>query len=262
MASPSAPSSQGLPNRITAGLDITHLDTAVEFFYGQSLAPASQRSYQSAQKRYLNFCSSHSLPPFPITETHLCRFVSLIANDKVGLSSIKVYLSALRKYQVGMGMPDPQISTMSKLEGVLGGIKRWQASCKRLPITKNILQPRMEEFDNIMLWAAMATCFFGFLRSGELTVPTEGGFDTAVHLCFGDPSIDNPLNPSWVKLRLKASKTDPLRKGVDIVVGLTGNDLCPVTALLAYAARRGKAQGPLFQFENHHPLTPSQNTAL
>ena len=33
---------------------------------------------------------------------------------------------------------------------------------------------------------------------------------------------------------MKASKTDPFRMGVDIFIGRTDNELCPVSAVLAY----------------------------
>ena len=54
-----------------------------------------------------------------------------------------------------------------------------------------------------------------------------------------------------IKLKIKASKTDHFRKGVDIL-GRTHNHLCPV---LAYIAKRGKEQGLLFRFEDKRLLT-------
>lgn len=84
--------------------------------------------------------------------------------------------------------------------------------------------------------------FFGFLRAGELTVPSESAFDPKVHLCFSDVLVDCIHNPQLVKLKLKASKTDPFRKGVDVILGRTYTDMCPITALLAYLALRGNTQ--------------------
>ncbi len=81
-----------------------------------------------------------------------------------------------------------------------------------------------------MLWAAACTCFFGFMRSGEMTLPSESAFDPSSHLCVNDISVDDHTAPSIVKLRLKASKTDPFRKGVEIILGRTRNSICPVTA--------------------------------
>ena len=51
------------------------------------------------------------------------------------------------------------------------------------------------------------------------------------------------------------SKTDPFRRGVSIFLGKTDSDLCPVAALLSYLAKRGLAPGPLFRFDEGHPLT-------
>lgn len=67
--------------------------------------------------------------------------------------------------------------------------------------------------------------------------------------------VDNPSNPNIIKVRIKASKTDPFRNGVDVYIGKTGQLLCPVSALLNYLAVRGCNQGLLFQFANHSPLT-------
>ena len=59
----------------------------------------------------------------------------------------------------------------------------------------------------------------------------------------------------FLRHRIKASKTDPFRKGVDIFVGRTGDDICPISAMLAYLAIRGLGPGPLFRFASGKPLT-------
>ena len=159
------------------------------------------------------------------------------------------------------------IPSMHKLEKVIRGIKSQQAAAKssgdkRLPITLQLLkgmrgywEQHLADRNGIMLWAAVCTCFFGFMRSGEMTLPSESAFDPNTHLGFKDVSIDGIENPSMVKLSLKTSKTDPFRKGVEVVLGRTNNDLCPVTALLAYLAVRGNGPGFLFLFSDGRPLT-------
>ncbi len=72
-----------------------------------------------------------------------------------------------------------------------------------------------------------------------------------------DVAIDNPQEPSTLKIRLKASKTDQMRAGVDIYVGRTYNSLCPVVAMLRYLAVRGFDNGPLFRLEDGTPLSRS-----
>ena len=155
---------------------------------------------------------------------------------------------------------------MARLEQVLKGIKAVQSKgpkrTERLPITPNHLAKLKEvwssganRFDGKMLWAAASLCFFGFMRSGELTIPSATSFDEGAHLSFNDVAVDSMQNPRIIRVRLKASKTDPFRVGVNIYVGRTGNTLCPVTAMLHYMVTRGLVTGPFFRFENGSPLT-------
>ncbi len=96
-----------------------------------------------------------------------------------------------------------------------------------------------------MLWAACCLCFFGFLRSGEAVAPTVKDYDPRCHLSFDDMCVDNRANPSFLRVRIKASKTDPFRQGVDIYVGRAENELCPVKAVLAYGIKQLQAGPPL-----------------
>jgi len=95
-----------------------------------------------------------------------------------------------------------------------------------------------------MLWAVSCLCFFGFLRSGEITCPSERTFDPLSNLCFSDVRVDNRFSPSWLQVSIKASKTDPFRQGVTLHIGVAGGPLCPVAAILSYMVARGCAPGP------------------
>ena len=166
----------------------------MDLYFQAALAPSSQKTYTSAQNRYIRFCNSLQLSPLPLSEHQLCQFASFLAKENLSHSSIKGYLSALRHLQIASGLPDPGIASMPKLEGVVKGIKSIQAKTKqkanvRLPITVDILRRIGEvweqqgtSIDHCMLWAAVTMAFFGFLRAGELTLPSDAAFDPAVHL--------------------------------------------------------------------------------
>ena len=70
--------------------------------------------------------------------------------------------------------------------------------------------------------------------------------------------MDDQLNATLLKIQLKYSKTDQLDDGVDIVLGRTYEDLCPV---VAYLAVRGDSEGPLFKFADRRGLTKEHFTS-
>ena len=83
----------------------------------------------------------------------------------------------------------------------------------------------------------------------------ENKYDPATHLSFCDITIDNAVTTKVISLLIKQSKTDQGRVGARVILGMTDNDLCPVSALLGYLVRRRNHQGALFQWENKTPLS-------
>ena len=65
-------------------------------------------------------------------------------------------------------------------------------------------------------------------------MPSLEAYDSSVHLSVDNISIDSSDCPTVVTVRIKASKDGPFRTGVDIHMGETGKDLCPVASLLSY----------------------------
>ena len=56
-----------------------------------------------------------------------------------------------------------------------------------------------------------------------------------------------------LQVRLKVSKTDPFRVGLNVPVGHRQKELCPV--VLAYMVARGAGLGPSFYYGDGRPLT-------
>ena len=201
-------------------------------------------------------------------ELQLCKFVAHLEEDVLQFSSIKGYLSAIRRLQILGGMGDPFVASWPLLEAALHGVKLRRAKSKesrprtRMPVTPTVLhnlrgvwEKEGQKFDNIMLWAACCMCFFGFLRSGEVCVPSMKEYDAEQHLSVGDVALDSVKSPSLVRVSIKASKTDPFRRGVNVFLGKTNNDLCPVAAVGAYLACHGSKPGLFFIFQSSSPLS-------
>ena len=133
-------------------------------------------------------------------------------------------------------IPGPLYKDMPRLHYILRGIKseeaKHQAPTKqRLPVTPvillkvySVLEDDPSNFDN-MIWAASLVCFFGFLHSGEITIPSVAAYDASTHLSPLDISANIPLQPTVVQLRIKQSKTDAFRQGVNIYLGATNSTL-------------------------------------
>ena len=80
-------------------------------------------------------------------------------------------------------------------------------------------------------------------------------FDPSWHFTPRDISVDSIENPSILKIHLKGSKTDQTKVGLDLYIGRTQNEVCPVAAILAYLALRGQDEGPLFMLSDGCPLS-------
>lgn len=174
--------------------------------------------------------------------------------------------------QITLGLPEPrEYTSLPRLRLVQNGIKRVHAaktplSVKvRLPITPGILRKIYTlwsttklEIDVKMFWAACTLCFFGFFRSGEITVPTERSFNSKMHLSWGDVRLDKQKDPTMIQVFVKKSKTDQFGKGANVFLGMTGCCLCPVAAVTSYMASRGTKGGPFFMLQNGTPLTKTK----
>ena len=243
------------------------MDPAVQALSKHSVAVSTRKTYDAALRRYSQFCFAFNVSaPFPVSEHLLCYFVSMLAFQGLALQTVKTYVSAVKHENVAVGFPD--VPHTPRLRQLLLGVGRLQGSLRRsvprtrLPITVHLIRGFMGLWSGggirlAALRAAVSVCFFGFFRSGELTVPSATEFDPRVHLSWGDVAVDDADPPTCVRVHLKRSKCDQMGKGVDVYIGATGDDdVCPVKAVLAYVAVRGTAQGPFFLLDqNSTPLT-------
>ena len=92
--------------------------------------------------------------------------------------------------------------------------------------------------------------FFGFLRAGEFTIPSNSSFDLEQHLTPQDIAVDCHMHTTMLRVRLKQSKTNPFCHGIHTFLGHSGTDLCWLSSIFAYCAIRGNDPGPLFRFSD------------
>ena len=172
-----------------------------------------------------------------------------------------MYLSAVRSLHIEHGFPDPLLNC-PRLQRVVRGIKRLQgsASSARLPVTDSIMLVIFNSLDltlpdHCMFWAACTLAYFGFLRVSEFTVSSNNSFSPPYHLTLQDLALDSLSSPETLRLHIKASKTDPFRKGSFIHIGRGKYPLCAIRAVVSYLTVRGAGPGPLFRLQSGQPLS-------
>lgn len=210
------------------------------------------RAYRSALSRFLAFCRQSGLTPFPLTQVNLCRFVAHLYNIQLASSSVRLYLSALRFFQINLSGVDPSLPDMARLHYTVRGLSRLQLAGDRptrLPITLDILETLFRvwsvespTYERVMLWAACSLGFFAFLRAGEFTLTSNSSHQMV--LAPSDIQVDSTSNPTYLTVTLRRSKTDPFGQGCTLYIGKTDSRTCPVTAILAYLSLRSPAAGP------------------
>lgn len=227
-----------------------------------ALAPKTTSSYSSAYNRYTDFCSRHQLSPLPLCEDTLILYITDLSTTNAH-STTKVHLAAISYFATRHGYPT-DFKPFRKLYLLSRGIKRSQGSRfrkkKRDAVTPSMLHDIHHQLfssstiyeDKLMIWAALLTAFFGFLRVSEYTSLRKMSFDPSTTLLLSDIThIDN----DHASILIKASKTDPFRKGVTITLAANNTILCPIAALLHYLHHHPTLSGPLFTYTNRRYLT-------
>ena len=77
----------------TAGLDLTHLERLVHFYFSKGLAPSTQKTYRAGQNRFLKFCQEKNVSNQPLASLRkpvlfICRSAGqpgLEAQDSKGI---------------------------------------------------------------------------------------------------------------------------------------------------------------------------------
>ena len=202
---------------------------------GSGHRKSTSRTYNSAQKSYLQFCNLFSLIPIPASEQTLLRYIAHIS-PSVGPQSIHVYLAAIRTMHITQGFDSPPTNTPRISLAIKGLLSSAPPPKQKTPLTFDILNSihsiLPSDFDSLATWACMTFTFFACLRAGEITpsLPLEPGQSPPLvsHLSFGTTNHGQ----NFAQLIIPRTKTSP--HGITAIVGCTGKPVCAWCAMVQY----------------------------
>lgn len=217
-----------------------------------AIATSTRKAYNTGWACYRKFLllnnvwvGAAGMPP--VSEDLLMMFAAhCFYGLHLSYGTIKLYICGVRFNVIVSGLPTPfnDPPSLNRLQLVLKGIKRTNpgATATRLPITIEVLRAlsiRLQAglfspYTDLMMESVCVIAFFGFLRCAEFTCAST--FHPSYNLCLGDVSIHD----THVILKLKQSKADPFRKGVDIKLFCVGGRPCPTCVLTKYIGARNR----------------------
>lgn len=230
---------------------------------GLAIAPNTKRAYDRAVTQFEAFrhkVGYRNLWPVPVD--HLLHFCVASKGKGLAISSIRGMLSAVAHASKAKGVAEytGDFQIRKTLEG-------WSREVgvrvdHRQPISPEILRGLQacwgeicsSVFEAVLFHAAALVAFFGAFRISELVAQAKS--DTSGRALQVQ---DVELSAVRASIALRRSKTDQQQRGVVVKLGTCAEkELCPVSALAAYLAVRGRRAGLLFQHQDGSPLTKHQ----
>ena len=176
---------------------------------------------------------------FPAQITWLIEWLCSLAGS-IKVKTMKLYLCGLKSYHLDLGIKSAAFVD-PRLERTLQGIKRDHNEPdrrERTPLTRPYLLLMLRTlgttgYDEITTRAAFTLAFASFLRVGEFTYkPSDLEMGVAFQKWFLTKSSIRLIGGgAHLELTLPASKTDPFRHGIQLVIAGSNDAGCPVTAM-------------------------------
>ncbi|VDI30919.1 Hypothetical predicted protein [Mytilus galloprovincialis] len=252
------------------------LNLKIDELWDASLSESTRLTYKSAFKCFRTFlvmngqpCSEVNLPY--VKEDLLVYFVTYCQKAlNLKHQTIKLYLAGVRHYYIRFLGYDPMANAI-RLPVILRGIKKSQNNVvqERLPITSSILNKLCALLSkgifspvlDLMFQCAFKMAFFGFLRCGEFTCRSYN--DNSCTVLLQDITVD-PTKQFFI-FRLRSSKRDPFRQGVNITI-YENDTFKPVDTMNKYLSIRynngALPKSPLFVEDEFQSSPLSRETFI
>lgn len=233
------------------------MDQTANTLVYQGLRPNTNRTYNSAQKSYLDFCQQHHLQALPASTQILLWYLAYLYKKGIKAESISVYFSAIRSLHVFNGLKLPETNAPKIKLALKAVFEQGSAAVVKSPITYPLLVKMFTLLspNDYLFRAVFSLAFFGALRGAEYSLVIDSNGETLIH-----PPLVNSVKfgvahngVHYMSYSVKKSKTEP--RGFTVNFGCSGDRVCALCCMKQYVCYRqveGSWLGslPLFIYEN------------
>ena len=233
-----------------------------------SVAKNTWRVYSSA---YRNFCSTlleyDIPPPSRILVRHLLIFTGHLLAEGKAASTIRSYLSGVRKVAEARG-DNFSDEDLGLVKAALRGKANTEASrpFRQLMSVELMIHlkrglakargPQWSQHNKRVLWLLATWLFWSSCRGGEMAMETETEFDPNNNLLWADVSPGE--EGESVTLTLRSPKEVRGMRNIQVELFQVGGDLCPLAAWGKFEGENklGRAEEmPVFRWDSGRNIT-------
>jgi hypothetical protein len=221
-------------------------------FKSSAFALATQKTYKSQLRSYLNFCLEYDCTPVPASQDTLVCYMTCLARRLLP-ASIPNYMNVIRLLHLESGYKNPLIDNF-ELSLIRRGINRQKGvpPKQKQPMSIEIMFKMFRFLDlsksaDLAFWAACCIGFFGFLRKSTL-LPVNAQTEGERFLAQEDVL---ELEIDSFVLRVRQSKVIQFGERVHNIpfASCTLCEVCPVRAVLShFGASVLGPKRPLFNY--------------
>lgn len=208
------------------------LDSLVNDFVTSAYSDGHWDNLVTYSAKYQEFCELLNLIPFPLEENQLCRYIAYLTLSLRSPKSIRNYVSGVKKLHAFARIKLPEYSEFVNI--LLDGVTRVldHVAVQAPPITPEMLKKisalvDLTDTKQVVIFTAMLTAFYLFLRSSNYVAKTTLTFNGGKQLMRSDFTFDDNV----VLVHIKWSKTNQFRAKKLLVplIKVACRDICPIS---------------------------------
>ncbi len=239
---------------------VTALDSKVVDMISGGIRPSTNKTYNSANKKFMTFCAAHGLIAIPVSETTILRYLAYLQSipgritQGLAHSTAVVHLSAIRQLQIAANEKVEIYTPRVKL-ALRSVLISHPPAIQKAPITFDILLLMLNclpaDYDGLLWHTMICTGYFGCLRASSYTKTNSYMSKTVLSppLTLNAVKFATCKGVQYLQLTIPRTKTSlkPTIKNI----GCSAISVCCHCSMLAYLRLRatihsGMSDSPLF----------------